>query len=259
VARLRRVQHQDELSLVEHLDELRSRLIVSLIVLTIGVSVGFWKQHAILDYLLKPAQSALHRQDVLIGTSPTSGFFIAISISLYFALIVTLPVLTYQLYAFIIPAFAPEHPRRLRVLALAIPALFLTGAAFGWFVVVPAALDFLLAFNSDQVHYQMQPSSYIQFIALTMAAMGLIFEMPAIMLTLASLRIVTAARMRRTWRYAVVVLAVIAGVLPGADPVSFMAEFVPLLLLYGLSYLLVAAVDRRRARQDTPEGGAEPA
>jgi Sec-independent protein secretion pathway component TatC len=83
--------------------------------------------------------------------------------------------------------------------------------------------------------------------------------MPAIMLTLASLRIVTAARMRRTWRYAVVVLAVIAGVLPGADPVSFTAEFVPLLLLYGLSYLLVAAVDRRRARQDTPEGGAEPA
>jgi sec-independent protein translocase protein TatC len=83
--------------------------------------------------------------------------------------------------------------------------------------------------------------------------------MPAIMLTLASLRIVTAQRMRRTWRYAVVVLALIAGILPGADPVSFVAEFVPLLLLYGISYLLVAAVDRRRARDEAGDEGAEPA
>jgi sec-independent protein translocase protein TatC len=137
--------------------------------------------------------------------------------------------------------------------------LFLVGAAFGWFVVVPAALDFLLAFNADQVHYQMQASSYNQFIALTMAAMGVIFEMPAIMLTLASLRIVTASRMRRTWRYAVVLLALVAGILPGADPVSFVAEFVPLLLLYGISYLLVALVDRRRARSEVGDEGAEPA
>jgi sec-independent protein translocase protein TatC len=259
VARLRRVQHEDQLTLVEHLDELRSRLIASQIVLTIGVSVGFWKQHAILQYLLKPGQSALQRSDILLGRSPTSGFFIAVSISLYFAVLVTLPVLTYQLYSFVVPAFAPDYHKKMRLLALFIPLLFLVGAAFGWFVVVPAALDFLLAFNADQVHYQMEPGAYIQFIALTMAAMGVIFEMPAIMLTLASLRIVTASRMRRTWRYAVVLLALVAGILPGADPVSFVAEFVPLLLLYGISYLLVALVDRRRARSEVGDEGAEPA
>ena len=174
----------------------------------------------------------------------------SISVSFYIGLLVALPVITYQLYAFVIPAFSREHHR-------AHPA---AGADDP--VAVPARRGLRLVHRragGPGLPAQLQPARFtvqlraanqIQFVALTLAAMGLIFEMPAVMLTLAKLRIVTAPLMRRTWRYAVVVLAVVAGVLPGADPVSFIAEFVPLLVLYAISYLIVAAVDRRVERQN---------
>lgn len=242
----RRVAPEEHLTLVAHLDELRLRLIVTLSVLAIAISVGFSEQSRILALLLKPAQHALHRPDVLLARSPTSGFFLAIGIALYFGLLISLPVITYNIYAYVIPAFAVEHHHRLRPLALALPVLFLVGVAFGWYVVIPPAFGFLLSFNAGSVRYQLDPQAYLQFISMTLAAMGLIFEMPAVMYTLARLQIATAARMRRTWRYAIVILAVVAGVLPGADPVSFIAEFVPLTILYGVSYTIVRAVDRNR-------------
>ncbi len=251
--RPRRVNPDEQLTLVEHLDELRTRLIVTLSVLAISVSVGFWEQSRILKELLKPAQHALGRPNVLLARSPTSGFFLAVGIALYSGLLVSLPVITYNVYAYVIPAFSSDQHRRIRPLAFMLPVLFVGGAAFGWFVVIPPAFDFLLSFNAGSVNYQLDPQSYLQFVAMTLAAMGLIFEMPAIMYTLAKLRIATAARMRRTWRYAVVILAVVAGVLPGADPISFVAEFVPLVLLYGASYLIVRAVDRNRAADEAED------
>jgi sec-independent protein translocase protein TatC len=264
VARTRRVDPDEQLTLVEHLDELRSRLVVSLLALAIGITAGFIESGRILNLIKKPAEDAVGHPMTYLATGPLDSFMASMSVSFYVGLLVALPVVSYQLYAFVIPAFSREHHRALRPLALMIPFLFLLGAAFGWFIVVPAALDFLLNFNKGIITTHLVPSRQIQFVALTMAAMGLIFEMPAVMLTLAKLRIVTAPLMRRTWRYAVVVLAVVAGVLPGADPVSFIAEFVPLLVLYAVSYLIVAAVDRRVARQEaaTPtetEQGAWPA
>lgn len=247
----RRVAPDEQLTLVDHLDELRVRLIVTLSVLAVAIGVGFAEQSRILTFLLKPAQHALHRPDVLLARSPTSGFFLAVGIALYFGLLISLPVITYNLYAYVVPAFPAEHHRRLRPLALALPVLFLGGVAFGWYVVIPPAFDFLLSFNASSVRYQLDPQAYLQFIAMSLAAMGLIFEMPAIMYTLARLQIATAARMRRTWRYAIVLLAVVAGILPGADPVSFIAEFIPLILLYGVSYLIVGTVDRNRATDQT--------
>ena len=261
MARPRRADPDDQLTLVEHLDELRSRLVISLSVLAVGIAVGFWKSGEILDAVKRPAEDAVGHHLQYLQTGPLDSFMASIAVSFYVGLLVALPVISYQLYAFVIPAFSREHHRAIRPLAVMVPVLFAIGAAFGWYIVVPAALNFLLNFNSGTFNVQLRASNQIQFVALTMAAMGLIFEMPAIMLTLAKLRIVTALRMRRTWRYAIVVLALIAGVLPGADPISFIAEFVPLLVLYGFSYLLVLAVDRRRERAGTtdPEHGAWPA
>ena len=165
-------------------------------------------------------------------------------------MLVTLPMLTYQIYAFAIPAFSREHHRRIRSLALMIPCLFVLGVAFGWFLVVPPALSFLLTFGGSDFEVKLRANEYLQFLTLLLLAMGVIFEMPAVMYTLAKMRIVSARMMRRTWRYAIVILALVAAVLPGADPVSFVFEFVPLLVLYGLSYVLVKGVDRRRAEDD---------
>jgi len=161
-------------------------------------------------------------------------------------------VATYQLYAFIIPAFSEEYHRHMRPLILMIPALFIAGVIFGWYLVCPPALDFLFTWNQDQFHVQLHAGAYIQFIMLTLVAMGLVFEMPAVMLVLARLRLVTSAFMRRNWRISIVVLAVIAMLLPGVDPISFVVEFIPLLALYGLSYFIVVAVERGR-REEEPD------
>ena len=253
MARPRRVDPEDQLTLTEHLDELRSRLVVTVSVLVIVIALVFWKWQQILHWLTKPANAAVgpgHHIE-FVRFSPTDAFFTAFSLSLDIAILVTLPLLTYQIYAFVIPAFSREHHKRIRSLALMIPGLFVIGVAFGWFLVLPPALDFLLNFGGDQFTDQLRATEYLQFITLLMIAMGVIFEMPAFMYTLAKMRIISAAFMRNTWRYAVVLLAVVAGVLPGADPVSFVFEFVPLLALYALSYVLVKAVDRNRAEDET--------
>ena len=126
-----------------------------------------------------------------------------------------------------------------------IPTLFIVGVVFAWYLVVPPALGFLLGFNSQAFTVQLRAKDYIQFVMLSLLAMGVVFEMPAVMLVLARLGLMSSALMRRHWRISIVVLAVVAMLLPGVDPISFIIEFVPLLLLYALSYLIVRAVERR--------------
>jgi sec-independent protein translocase protein TatC len=254
MARPRRVDPEDQLTLTEHLDELRSRLVVSVSVLVVVIALAFWQWKQLLHWLAKPAEAAIAPHHLkFLQTSPTDAFFTAFSLSLDIAILVTLPLLTYQIYAFVIPAFSREHHKRIRSLALMIPVLFVLGVAFGWFLVLPPALDFLLNFGGSDFAVNLRATEYLQFITLLLIAMGVIFEMPAFMYTLAKMRIINAAFMRRTWRYAVVLLAVVAGVLPGADPISFVFEFAPLLVLYAFSYLLVKMVDRNRSADEETE------
>jgi len=128
------------------------------------------------------------------------------------------------------------------------------GVIFGWYLVVPPAITFLINFNNQAFDYNLRAKDYIQFVLLTLLAMGIVFEMPAVMLVLARLRIMSSALMRRHWRISIVVLAVVAMLLPGVDPISFIVEFIPLLVLYGLSYFIVVAVERTRgADEPDPE------
>jgi sec-independent protein translocase protein TatC len=249
VARARRVKPDEELTLVEHLDELRSRIIIVLAVLAVGVTVCFYESGAILKYSRHALPAHLHDARFL-QTSPLDAIMTSIAIGIYGGLLLTLPVATYQLYAFIVPAFSEEYHKHLRPLILMIPALFIAGVAFGWYLVCPPALAFLFNWNSEQFNVQLRAGDYIQFIMLTLVAMGLVFEMPAVMLVLARIGLVTSAFMRRNWRISIVVLAVVAMLLPGVDPISFVVEFIPLLALYGLSYLIVVAVERGRSEEE---------
>ena len=166
-----------------------------------------------------------------------------------------MPIATYQLYAFVIPAFAEQHHKHLKPLVMMIPALFVCGVIFGWYLVVPPAIDLPGHLTTQQAFdYNLRAKDYIQFVLLTLLAMGIVFEMPAVMLVLARLRIMSSALMRRHWRISIVVLAVVAMLLPGVDPISFIVEFIPLLVLYGLSYFIVVAVERARgADEPDPE------
>jgi sec-independent protein translocase protein TatC len=242
--RLRRIQRarpDDELTLVEHLDELRQRIIIVLTVLVLGIALCFWQNGRIYEILTGPIH---HRQ--LVTFSPMEAFLNSISISVYGGLLLALPVITYQLYAFVIPAFEERHHRGLRPLLLMIPGLFIIGVVFGWYIVTPAALQFLTAYNSDVTTYIPRARDYIQFVMLTLISMGLVFELPVVMMVLGRVGIVRSSWMKRNWRIAVVALAFVAALLPGADPITMIAEFIPLLVLYGFSYFLVRAAERRR-------------
>jgi sec-independent protein translocase protein TatC len=247
MARIKRAGPDDELTLVEHLDELRTRLIVSISVLVVAVSACYYENHRIY-HLLTSALPKGHRQ--LYTFAPGEAFFNAITISVYGGLLISLPILSYQFYAYVIPAFSEDSQKTIRPMLLLIPGLFLIGVVFGWFIVVPAALHFLVNYNRDVVNYLPRASDYIHFVAYTELAMGIVFELPVVMMILGRVGILRSSLMKRRWREAVVILAIIAALLPGTDPVTMTAEYLPMLLLYWFSYFLVKAVEPKHGLTD---------
>jgi sec-independent protein translocase protein TatC len=253
MARIRRVKPDDELTLVEHLDELRVRLIVSLLVLTIAVAGCYYENDRIYTFLTGPLHLGHHHPghvQRLITLSPTEAFFNTVMVSVYGGLLISLPILSYQLYAYVIPAFSEESQRTIRPMLLMVPLLFLVGVVFGWYVVIPPAIKFLTSFNSANLQYLPRASDYIRFVMYTLLAMGAVFELPVVMMMLGRVGILRSSFMKRRWREAIVVLAVIAALLPGTDPITMTAEYVPMLLLYALSYFLVKAVEPKGSISD---------
>ena len=135
MARIKRAKPDDELTLVEHLDELRTRLIVSLTVLVVAVSACYYENHRLYHLLTKPLPG---RPRGSSRSAPSEAFFNAVTISVYGGLLISLPILSYQFYAYIIPAFSEESQRTIRPMLLLVPGLFLLGVVFGWFIVDPA-------------------------------------------------------------------------------------------------------------------------
>jgi sec-independent protein translocase protein TatC len=250
MSRVRRVRPDDQLTLVEHLDELRWRVVMVLTVLVVAIGVSFWKSSELLRYLASPLPHSHGHPFKFLVTAPTEGFMTTVTISLYAGILLALPVATYQLYAFVIPAFSEEQHKNLRPLLMLVPGLFIGGVAFGWFLVMPPALHFLVNYNDQAFRYQLKARDYVQFTMLTLGAMGIVFELPVVMLVLGRIGIVTSEMMRRHWRIAVVVLAFVAVLLPGTDPVTMIVEYIPLLVLYALSYFLVRLVERARDEEE---------
>jgi sec-independent protein translocase protein TatC len=171
-------------------------------------------------------------------------FMTTFTLSAYAAIIIALPVVLYQLYAFILPAFTPGERRVAMPLLMMIPFLFIGGVVFGYYVVLPAALKFLLHFNTDQFRVEIRARDYYGFVTTTLIACGALFQIPVGILAANRLGVVTPRQLRKNRRYAIVVIAVIAMLLPGVDPVTMLIEMVPMIALYELSILLVVAFGR---------------
>jgi sec-independent protein translocase protein TatC len=251
VPRIKRLSHEDEAPLVDHLGELRSRIIASLSAFTVALGLCFWQNHMLLDLLRRPIGN---KQLITLGVA--EPFTTTLMISAYAAIVLALPVLLYQLYAFTIPALAPQQHRAARVLALLVPVLFIAGAAFAFLIVVPAALKFLLHFNNDQFNTQLRAKEYYSFVTMTTLAVGAVFQVPIAILALAKVGIVTPTKLRSVRRYAYVVCAVVAAALPGVDPVSMLLETAPLIALYELSIVL-ASVFVPEVKVDAAAAGAD--
>jgi sec-independent protein translocase protein TatC len=239
--RVRAVSHDDELTLVEHLDELRSRLVVCLIVFGVALALCFWQN----NLLLEAAQHPLpHGHTRLLTLGVTEPFTTTLTVSAYGAIVLSLPIWLWQLYAYVLPAFSPGERRTVLPILLMFPFLFLAGIAFSYFVVMPAALHFLLDFNDSQFNIQVRAKDYYSFFSMTELAGALVFQLPLVILAVTRLGIVPVEWFSRNRRYAYLVIAIVAAALPGVDPVSMMLEMVPLLILFELSILIARVFGR---------------
>jgi sec-independent protein translocase protein TatC len=238
--KVRPIGHDERLSLVEHLDELRTRLIVSLFAFGVALGLCFWQNHFLLDIVNDPLGK---RQPVTLGVG--EPFMTTLTVSAYAAILIAMPVILYQLYAFVLPAFSPTERKVALPLLLMVPFLFVAGVAFAYFVVVPAALSFLLDFNQSEFNEQIRARDYYGFFHLTLISVGLVFQLPVFILGMVRMGITTPAKLRKNRRYALLVCAVVAAALPGVDPVSMLIEMVPLVVLYELSILLATVFGPR--------------
>ena len=238
----RRLSHGEEATLVEHLGELRARIVVALIAVAAGFVVAYIFHTQLISWL-EDALPPEHRK--LLTLSPAEPFLTSMWISLYAGFLLALPVVLYELWAFFAPAFAP-HTQRV-VVGLAAFAAFLAagGLAFGYFVALPSALKFLTSYNDHLYDIQIRAKDYLSFASVVLFAVTIVFEVPIVILGLVRIGVLSSAKLRRNRRTGYVIMAAIAVALPGVDPVTTMMEMVPLWVLFEGSIWLSVLLERR--------------
>jgi sec-independent protein translocase protein TatC len=309
---LRPVGHEDRLSLVEHLDELRARMIWCLAAFAVAFAVCYWQNERVLSIVNKPirgAQSlrtthpgndpdkqaatfaramgqaarstipvlravlrevedpvarrqvqasikafqraaaatptAQYRRPITLGVA--EPFLTTFKVAGYAAILLVLPFLLYQLYAFVLPAFTPRERSAVLPVLLLVPLLFAGGVLFGYFEALPRATHFLLNYNSDQFDILLRAQDYYSFAIVFLGALGLVFQVPVAIMGLTRLGIVTTRQLRGNRGYAILVIAIVAAVVtPTPDPVTMLVTMAPLVALFELSILLAWLLERRR-------------
>lgn len=311
---LRPIGHEDRLSVIDHLDELRTRLFICGGALLVAFCICFWQNGPLIAALNRalppPSSSGLGSQNKLnatlgdylkdasadaaalstylhaskgvpAGASQSAdelgaalgsaakaypktadtqskpitigvgeSFTTTLMVVGYFALLVTLPIILYQLYAFVIPALSKDERRIAIPSMIAAPLLFVAGAVFTYFEVLPPAVHFLQGYNSKDFQILVQAKTYYKFEIFMMLGIGLAFQVPLLLLALQKVGVITAKTLTLNWRYATVIIAVIAAALPGVDPVTMFFETLPLVVLYLASIVLLNVVERRSAKRE---------
>jgi sec-independent protein translocase protein TatC len=327
---VRPVSHEDRLSLIEHLDELRTRLIVCIAIFIAAFSICYWQNHWLLETVNKPLQSTQNldgkkrsndpleesarfsirsgaaqkataqalrttgnamaalasdpslkpsvrvqlqaaqrqlaqaavaqavaaaavptnrgRQPVTLGV--TEPFVTTFTVAGYAALLLSLPFILWQAYAFILPAFSPEERRVAIPLMVMVPVLFLSGVAFGYFVALPRAINFLQNFNDQSFDILIRAADYYKFAVVLLVVIGLLFQIPVGVLAVTRLGVISARQLAKNRGYVILLLAVVAAVAtPTPDPVTMLIAMAPLVILFELSIQLAKVMERRRERQ----------
>ena len=322
-AALKPVGYDERLSLVEHLDELRTRLIICVAAFLVCFGVAFWQNDRLLEIMNRPlektafksgsedpfersanfqqAQKANLLQQVALyralaiddGLSARSRemlrqaersaaataaktpslsakrpvtlgvgepFTATFKVAAWAALLLAFPLLLYQAYAFILPAFSPREREVALPLLLGVPFLFAAGVAFAYYMVLPPAISFLQNFNDDSYDILLQAKDFYSFEIMVLIAMGALFQIPVGILAATRMGVITPQQLRAGRRYAIVIIVIIAALLPGQDPVTMLILAAPLLVLYEGSILFASLLDRRasraRAREEAEEADA---
>ena len=241
----RRLQHGEEATLVEHLEELRQRIFVCLGALVVGFVATYAIHVHLLHWLNKPLPAHVGKPITLGVAEP---FLTVMKLSLMGAIVVTLPILLWQLWAFLAPAVDEHQERRVRAFVLFAAVLLAAGIVFGYFVALPAAVHYLTNYDRAEFNIQIRAKDYYAFTTMVLLAMGIVFEMPIVILALTRLGIITTKQLRQNRRIGYFAVACIGVALPGVDPITTVIEILPLWALYEGSIWLSVLLDRRQGR-----------
>lgn len=242
----RRLSHGEEATLVEHLDELRSRIITSLAVLIVFAIVAFVFQHRILNWLSGPLPADREKLTTFGVAEP---FLVTFKISLWVGFGAAFPVVLWQVWGFLAPAVEERTQRVVASFVAFASVLLVGGVAFGYYVVLPKALSFLTHYNDNTFNILIRASDYYNFVLLVLVGVGVVFELPIFVLALVRIGILTSYRLRHTRRVGYFLVAVVGVLLPGIDPVTTTLETVPLFILYEGSIWLAVVMERYWARR----------
>jgi sec-independent protein translocase protein TatC len=188
--------------------------------------------------------------------SVAEPFMTSFMVALYAAVCVALPIIVYQLWAFLAPAFDEKDQKVVSRCVLAATFLFAGGVLFSYFIVLPSATPFLLGFDSDQYDIQLRARDYYSFVGMTSVFTGLVFELPVILLALVRIGVLSADRLRRSRRLGIVICVALAAALPGVDPVTTTFQALPLLVLFEATIRLAGFFERRWAAKAAAEEAA---
>src|SRR5580765_3321667 len=233
----RRLRHGEEATLVEHLGELRARLVICIVSVVAPFALTYALHGHLLEWLHRPLP-ADKQPPVTFGV--LEPFTVSIMVSFYAACLIVLPILFWQVWSFLAPAFEERQQRSISVLVAFATALAVGGVAFGYWIVLPPALHFLTNYDSDNFQILIRARDYYSFVSLLLLAVALAFEVPVFVLGLVRLRIVSAANLRHGWRVGIFAMTVLGVLLPGVDPVSTALSVLVLVTLYGLSIVLAS-------------------
>ena len=243
------VDFNERVSLVAHLEELRRRIVYAAVALIVGVLIAAGLNHYVFALLLHPLKvlpaGAPHK---IITFGPAEPFMVSLKVWAYVGIVLAAPVIIYEFWAFVGPAFSPVSRRMVLLVVFTCVSLFLFGVVFCYFIVLPRGLAWLFGFNSTYFTAQARATDYFSFVAWFLVAFGAVFEMPVVVIAAVRMGIVKTAFLRKHWRYAIVINAIIAMVAtPSQDAFSFIAMFIPLEILYEISLLIARVIERRRA------------
>ena len=246
----RRLSHDEEATLVEHLTELRHRLIICIV----AIVPAFALAYAFHDRLIRRLMDLLPEGTPVVTLGVTEPFTTSLKVSFYAAIALVLPIVLWQIWAFFAPAVGEGTQRILGVFVVLATGLFVAGGAFCYSIVLPKALTFLVDYDSELYTEQIRASYFLSFVALTLLAFGIAFEMPIFVLALVRLGVLSSDRLRQNRRVGYVAMLAFAILLPTVDPVSLVLEVAPLLVLYEVSIWVSVVMERRWERAAT---GAE--
>lgn len=240
----RRLSHDEEATLVEHLTELRHRLLICIF----AIVPAFALAYAFHATLISRLMDLVPEGTPIVTLGVTEPFTTSLKVSFYAAVALVLPILLWQAWAFLAPAVGEDTQRVLGVFVVLATGLFVAGVVFCYAIVLPKALSFLVDYDSQLYTEQIRASYFLSFVALTLLAFGIAFEMPIFVLGLVRLGVLTADRLRRNRRVGYVAMLAFAILLPTVDPVSLALEVAPLLVLYELSIWISVVMERRWER-----------